>query len=128
MSWTKFHRSLTKSPRLRPGDINLFPHHFLGQYRIQHSYTALALEAQPQIQLIRWPGNSPHLNPIKTVWAWMKKQLKDHKCTNMEQWKAVVLLVWLQRTQEVDFLKKLVGGMPKGVQELIAGEGGMIRL
>ncbi len=33
MSWTKFHCSVTKTPRLRPGGINLFPHHFLGQYR-----------------------------------------------------------------------------------------------
>ncbi len=41
MSWTKFHRSVTKTPRLRPGGINLFPHHFLGRYR-----TTLAMEAQ----------------------------------------------------------------------------------
>jgi len=57
----------------------------------------------------------------------MKKQLKDHKCTNMEQWKAAILLVWLQRTQEVDFLKNLVVGMPTRMQEVIAREGGMIR-
>jgi hypothetical protein len=41
MSWEKFHRSLTKTSCLRPGGINLFPHHFLGQYR-----TALGMEAQ----------------------------------------------------------------------------------
>ncbi len=41
MSWTKFHRSPTKTPRLRPGGINLFFRHFLGQYD-----TALAMEAQ----------------------------------------------------------------------------------
>ncbi len=57
----------------------------------------------------------------------MKKQLKDQKCTNMEQWKAAILLVWLQRTQEVDFLKNLVVGMPTRMQEVIAREGGMTR-
>ena len=57
----------------------------------------------------------------------MKKQLKDHKCTNMEQWKAAILLVWLQRTQEVDFLKNLLVGMPTMMQEVIAREGGMTR-
>jgi transposase len=82
---------------------------------------------RPQIQLIRWPGNSPHLNPSETVWAWMKKQLKDHKYTSMEQWKAAILLVWLQRTQKVDFLKNLVVGMLTRMQEVIAGEGGMTR-
>ncbi len=57
----------------------------------------------------------------------MKKQLKEHKCTNMEQWKAAILLVRLQRTQEVDFLKNLVVGMPTRMQEVIAREGGMTR-
>ncbi len=57
----------------------------------------------------------------------MKKQLKDHKCTNMEQWKAAILLVWLQRTLEVGFLQNLVVGMPTRMQEVIAREGGMIR-
>jgi hypothetical protein len=57
----------------------------------------------------------------------MKKQLKDHKCTNMEQWKAAISLVWLQRTQEVYFLKNLVVGMPTRMQEVIAREGGMTR-
>jgi len=31
---------------------------------------------RPQIQLTRWPGNSPDLNPIQTVWAWIKKRWK----------------------------------------------------
>jgi hypothetical protein len=57
----------------------------------------------------------------------MKKQPKDHKCNNMEQWKTAILLVWLQRTQEVDFLKNLVVGMPTRMQEVIAREGGMTR-
>ena len=36
-----FHHPRTKTPLLRPGGINLFPHHFLGQYR-----TTLAVEVQ----------------------------------------------------------------------------------
>ena len=57
----------------------------------------------------------------------MKKQLSGHNCTNMEQWKAAISLVWLQRTQEVYFLKNLVVGMPTRMQEVIAREGGMTR-
>jgi hypothetical protein len=37
------------------------------------------------------------------------------------------LLVWLQRTQEVDFLKNLMLRMPTRMQEVIASEGGMTR-
>ncbi len=83
--------------------------------------------AQPQIQLIRWPGNSPDLNPIETVWAWMKRQLSGHNCTNMDQWKAAILLVWLQRTAETDFLHNLVESMPARIQEVIDRDGGMTR-
>jgi hypothetical protein len=57
----------------------------------------------------------------------MKKQLKDHKFTNMEQWKGAILLVWLQRTQKVDFLKNLVVGMLTRMQKVIAGKGGTTR-
>ncbi len=57
----------------------------------------------------------------------MKKQLKDHKCTDMEQRKGAILLLWLQKTQEVDFLKNLVVGMPTRMQEVIVRESGITR-
>ena len=57
----------------------------------------------------------------------MKKQLSGHNCTNMDQWKAAILLVWLQRTQEVDFLKNLVESMPARIQEVIDRDGGMTK-
>jgi hypothetical protein len=40
--------------------------------------------------LVKWPGNYPDLNRIKMVWAWMKKMLVDHNCTNMEQWRDAI--------------------------------------
>ena len=30
----------------------------------------------PEIELIKWPGNSPDLNPIENCWNWMKNELK----------------------------------------------------
>jgi hypothetical protein len=45
----------------------------------------------------------------------------------MDQWKAAILLVWLQRTQEVDFLKNLVEWMPARIQEVIDRDGGMTK-
>ncbi len=42
---------------------------------------------KPNVGLIKWPGNSPDLNPIENVWAWMKTQLKSTFPTNLEQLK-----------------------------------------
>ncbi len=72
MSWTKFHCSVTKTPRLRPGGINLFPHHFLGRYR-----TTLAMEAQ----------QSQAVKNFKT----------DSKRAAVELWRAAVPLTTIRK-------------------------------
>jgi hypothetical protein len=76
---------------------------------------------------VKWPGNSPDLNPIETVWSRMKKNLVDHKCTNMEQWRDAIKMVWLEKTEQCDFLQKLVTSMPKRMQEVIDRDGGMTK-
>jgi hypothetical protein len=45
----------------------------------------------------------------------------------MDQWKAAILLVWLQRTAEMDFLHNLVESMPARIQEVIDRDGGMTK-
>jgi transposase len=41
-------------------------------------------DQHPHIQLIKWPGNSPDLNPIENVWAWMKVQLRESTVCNLK--------------------------------------------
>ncbi len=82
---------------------------------------------RPDIQLVKWPGNSPDLNPIETVWSWMKMKLRDHNCTNLQQWKVAIMEVWLLRTQECAFLQNLVTSMPARMQEVIEQEGNMTK-
>ena len=52
--------------------------------------TAWFAERQ-EITLIKWPGNSPDLNPTENVWNWMKVQLKYTRCKNREEWKLAIL-------------------------------------
>ncbi len=125
MSWAKFQRSVTKTPCLRPGGINLFPHPFLGQYR-----TTLAMKAQ----------QSQAGKNFKT----------DFKRAAVELWRAGVPLATIRKqlkmseftlrriladarknptlpVEEVGFPQNLVVGLPTRFQEAIAREGGMTR-
>ncbi len=82
---------------------------------------------RPNIQLVDWPGNSPFLNPNKTVWVWMKKNLQGHNCTNLQQPKEAILEVWCESTEECAFLQILVTSMHCRMQEVIDHEGAMTK-
>jgi len=84
-------------------------------------------EARPNITLIRWPGNSPDLNPIENVWSWMKRQLKEAPCTNLEQLKREILELWCQKMEDCEYLRNLVESMPRRLEEVIQREGAMTK-
>ncbi len=79
--------------------------------------------ARPHITLIKWPGNSPDLNPIENAWNWMKYQLKNINCKNMEEWKAEIRRLWTLRMDDSNYLKALVESMPRSLAEVIEREG-----
>jgi len=35
------------------------------------------------IAVLKWPGNSPDLNPIENLWAIIKKELHKYDCTTI---------------------------------------------
>ncbi len=125
MSWTKFHRSVTKTPRLKPGGINLFPHHFLEQYR-----TTLAMEAQQSQAGKNFKTDSK--KAAEELWragvplATIRKKLKMSESTLRR-----ILAVDRKNTtlpaEEVDFPQNLVVWLPTRFQEAIAREDDMTR-
>ena len=60
----------------------------------------------PQIQLIKWLGNSPDLNPIENLWAWMKLQLREAHPSNLEELKTEITRLWVIRLEDSDWLRK----------------------
>jgi hypothetical protein len=80
-------------------------------------------EERPNIKLIDWPGNSPDLNPIENVWAWMKQKLTNSTATNLTDWKQAITELWVTRMDDIDYLKTLVESMPRRLQDVIDREG-----
>ena len=48
------------------------------------------------IKTLKWPGNSPDLNPIENLWAIVKKRLRKHDCTTKTK---LILQIWIEDTE-----------------------------
>ena len=71
--------------------------------------------------------NSPDLNPIENVWAWMKSQLRDSKATSLPQLQREITELWVLRMDNIQYLKNLVESMPRRLQAIIDGNGNLTK-
>ena len=53
------------------------------------------------IEVLEWPGNSPHLNPIKNLWGIIKRKIIKHCPSNLHE------LEWKEEIT-IDVMKNLV--------------------
>lgn len=73
---------------------------------------------------MKWPAQSPDLNPIEQFWKLLKKSLREKKeiyASKDELWE------FLEKELEVinkDFCQKLISSMPQRVQAVIQAKGG----
>jgi DDE superfamily endonuclease len=74
------------------------------------------------IRVLEWPSQSPDLNPIEHLWAYMKRRLAELAPKNINQLKSFLIEIWNTIPQE--FLQKLVASMPKRCEEVIKARGG----
>lgn len=79
------------------------------------------------VNVLSWPGNSPDMNPIETLWAIVKNKLRKTSFTTKSELINRLLSIWNRNTPEQNDLqetcKKLIQGMPKRVSDLLKSKG-----
>ncbi len=75
------------------------------------------------ITLIWWPAYSPDLNPIESVWNWMKDWLAEHypEKMNKDQLRRALLAAW--KAVPDAYLDSLIDSMPRRCQAVINANG-----
>ena len=82
--------------------------------------------AEKKWKVIDWPGNSPDLNPIENLWNWMKGQLADSHCANLDALKREISRLWRLRTP-VELCRALAHSMPARMARVIEANGEMTK-
>jgi DNA-binding CsgD family transcriptional regulator len=73
-------------------------------------------------QLGKWPPNSPDLNPIENMWAWLQRRVDQMGCSSFEEFKRAVDSELAAVPKE--HLVNLVGSMKKRIELVVQNEGG----
>ena len=77
------------------------------------------------VRVINWPAYSPDLNPIESVWDWMKDYIED-KYGHIENPSYNRLRVWVWEAWNAvpePWLKELLASMPRRCEAVIQANG-----
>ena len=77
--------------------------------------------------IIKWPGNSPDLNPIENAWNFMKERLKTLDMSSSTKLELAIKDLWKNGLTD-DYFENLVKSMPNRLQMVINNKGHMTRV
>lgn len=77
---------------------------------------------QKRINVLKWPAQSPDMNPIEHLWAILKRNLRNHQPSNKKELCEIVATEWHKLKPEDT--QALIESMPRRISALIQAKGG----
>ena len=76
------------------------------------------------IKQLKWPSNSPDLNPIENLWGIFKNKLSKVYSNTVEEFESSIQKVWDNIDNNI--INKLIKSMPDRIELVIENKGGPI--
>jgi len=80
-----------------------------------------------KIKVLKWPGNSPDMNPIESMWNQLKDEIHNVPITTKVQLIERLIQVWFHLPKIRKMCQDLIKGMPKRVEALQIAKGGQTK-
>ncbi len=82
------------------------------------------LEHDNEFTLLKWPPQSPDLNPIEHLWD-VEIHIMDVQPTNLQQLRDAIMSIWTKISEE--YFQHLVESMPQRIKAVLKAKGGPTR-
>ena len=96
---------------LRNGQDFIFQHDNAPCHRATTVTDWFKEQSDRNIEILQWPANSPDLNPIENIWAWLDKQLAKVEPKSLEELEAAIKAAL--DSIPLDMIRNLYISMPK---------------
>ncbi len=82
------------------------------------------LEHDNEFTLLKWPPQSPDINPIKHLWDVVEREIRimDVKPTNLQQLRDAIISIWTKISEEC--FQHLIESMPRRIKAVLRAKGG----
>ncbi len=82
------------------------------------------LEHDNEFTLLKWPPQSPDLNPIEHLWD-VEIRIMDVQPTNLQQLRDAIMSIWTKISEE--YFQHLVESMPQRIKAVLKAKAGPTR-
>ena len=74
-----------------------------------------------KVKVLKWPSQSPDLNPIENLWEALKRKVSGHNVRNKGQFLEILKEAWESISPEI--IETLIESMPRRLREVIKNKG-----